>query len=140
MLLAACCCQQAVTMSGYKFTPRAVASPDAPQKPLVRKRARSGGAGWVQIGLTIQLVMLNKQQFVRKLRILTRNHFWDVSRWLAGTYESASDHLDQHKKPVLIRGHKIKWLDFGTTPDEGNLSPHPPPGFCVDESRVQQVH
>ena len=30
-------------MSGYKFTPRAVASPDAPQQPLVRKRARSGG-------------------------------------------------------------------------------------------------
>ena len=34
-------------------------------------------------------------------------------------------HLDQHKKPVLIRDHKIKWLDFGTTPDEGSLSPHP---------------
>ena len=36
-------------MSSYKFTPRAVASPDAPQKPLVRKRARSGGAEWVQV-------------------------------------------------------------------------------------------
>ena len=34
-------------MSAYKFTQRAVASPDAPQKPLVRKRARSGGAEWV---------------------------------------------------------------------------------------------
>ena len=34
-------------MSGYKFTPGAVASPDAPQKPLVRKRACSGGAEWV---------------------------------------------------------------------------------------------
>ena len=43
MLLAASFCQQAATMSSYKFTPRAVASPDAPQKPLVRKRARSGG-------------------------------------------------------------------------------------------------
>ena len=40
MLLAASVCQQAATMSAYKFTPRAVASPDAPQKPLVRKRAR----------------------------------------------------------------------------------------------------
>ena len=30
-------------MSSYKFTPRAVASPNAPQKPLLRKRARSGG-------------------------------------------------------------------------------------------------
>ena len=27
-------CQQAATMSAYKFTPRAVASPDAPQKGL----------------------------------------------------------------------------------------------------------
>ena len=36
-------------MSSYKFTPRAVASPDAPQKPLARKRARSGGAEWVQV-------------------------------------------------------------------------------------------
>ena len=61
----------------------------------------------------------------RILRILTRNDFWDVSRWLAGAYASSSDHLDQHKKPVLIRDHKIKWLDFGTTPDEGSLSPHP---------------
>ena len=46
-------------------------------------------------------------------------------RWLAGAYALSSDHLDQHKKPVLIRDHKMKWLDFGTTPDDGNLSPHP---------------
>ena len=36
-------------MSAYKFTPRAVASPDAPQKPLVRKRAHSDGADWVRV-------------------------------------------------------------------------------------------
>ena len=36
-------------MSSYKFTQRAVASPDAPLKPLVRKRARSGGENWVQV-------------------------------------------------------------------------------------------
>ena len=36
-------------MSAYKFTQRAVPSPDAPQKPLVRKRARSGGAEWVRV-------------------------------------------------------------------------------------------
>ena len=36
-------------MSSYKFTPRAVASPDGPQKPLTRKRARSGGARWVRV-------------------------------------------------------------------------------------------
>ena len=49
MLHSASFCQQAATMSTYKFTPRAVASPDAPQKPLVRKRARSGVAEWVQV-------------------------------------------------------------------------------------------
>ena len=42
-------CQQADTMSAYKFTPRAVASPDAPQKLLVHKRACSGGAEWVKV-------------------------------------------------------------------------------------------
>ena len=36
-------------MSAYKFTQRAVASPDAPQKPLARKRARSEGAEWVHV-------------------------------------------------------------------------------------------
>ena len=36
-------------MSAYKFTPRADASRDAPQKPLVHKRARSGGAEWVKV-------------------------------------------------------------------------------------------
>ena len=36
-------------MSAYKLTPRAVATPDAPQKPLVQKRASSGGANWVQV-------------------------------------------------------------------------------------------
>ena len=36
-------------MSSYKFTQRAVASPDAPQKPLVPKRAHSGGETWVQV-------------------------------------------------------------------------------------------
>ena len=49
MLPAASFCQQADTMSAYKFTPHTVASPDAPQKPLVRRRARSGGAEWAQV-------------------------------------------------------------------------------------------
>ena len=49
MLLAASFFQQAAAMFSYKFTPRAVASPDAPQKPLTRKRARSGGVKWVQV-------------------------------------------------------------------------------------------
>ena len=89
-------------------------------------------------GLTIQHVVRNKQRFVRKLRILTRNDFWDVSHWLAGAYAPSSDHLDQHKKPVLIRDHKMKWLDFGTTPDEGNLSPYP--GFvCMKAGDSESI-
>ena len=49
VFLAASFCQQAATMSAYKFTLRDVASPDAPQKPFVHKRARSGSAEWVQV-------------------------------------------------------------------------------------------
>ena len=49
MLLAASFCQQAAAMSAYKFTQRAVASPDAPQKPLVRKRACSGAVKCVRV-------------------------------------------------------------------------------------------
>ena len=48
-LFAASFRQQAAAMSSYKFMPRAVASPDAPQKPLTRKRARSGDVNWVQV-------------------------------------------------------------------------------------------
>jgi hypothetical protein len=46
---AASFCQQATGMSAYKFTQQAVASPDAPQKALVHKKACSGGADWVQV-------------------------------------------------------------------------------------------
>ena len=62
---------------------------------------------------------------VRKLRILKRNDFWNVSKWLGGAYKSSASHLDQQQTPVLIRDDKIKWLDFGTTPDPENLQPHP---------------
>ena len=36
-------------MNSHHVLPCSVASPDATQKPLVRKRARSGGANWVQV-------------------------------------------------------------------------------------------
>ena len=49
MLLAASFFPQAAAMSSYKFTPQAVASPDIPQKPLTRKRARSGGVKCLQV-------------------------------------------------------------------------------------------
>ena len=45
-------------------------------------------------GLTIQHVVRNKQRFVRKLRILKRTDFWNVSQWLAGAYKSSSSHKD----------------------------------------------
>ena len=41
-------------------------------------------------------------------------------------------HLDHQQKPVLIRDEKIKWLDFGNTPDPENLEARP----CF-EIRVQ---
>ena len=88
-------------------------------------------------GLTIQHVVRNKQRFVRKLRILKRNDFWDVSRWLAGAYKSSAGHQDHLQKPVLIRDDKIKWLDFGMTPDPQNLQPHP--GFVWVKSGYSEA-
>ena len=61
-------------------------------------------------------VMRNKQRFIRRLRILARNDFWDASRWLGGAYVSAGAHPDHNQQPVLIRDEKVKWLDFGATP------------------------
>ena len=74
---------------------RAVASPDAPQKPLVRKRARSGGVKWVQVS------------------------------------------QDHQEKPILIRDDKMKWLDFGKTPDPENLDTHP--GFAWMKSGYSEA-
>ena len=51
VLLSACFWQQAATMSAYKFTQihtTCCCIPDAPQKPLVQERARSG-ANLVQV-------------------------------------------------------------------------------------------
>ena len=75
--------------------------------------------------LTIQHVVRNKQHFVRKLRILKRTDFWNVYKWLAGAYRSSGSHTDHQQKPVLIRDEKVKWLDFGSTPDPVHLQPHP---------------
>ena len=88
-------------------------------------------------GLTIQHVVQNKQQFVRKLCILKRNDFWDVSRWLAGAYKSLAGHQDHLQKAVLIRDDKIKWLDFGMTRDPQNLQPHP--GFVWAKSGYSEA-
>ena len=88
-------------------------------------------------GLTIQHVVRNKQRFVRKLRILKRSDFWDMSRWLAGAYKSSGSHLDHQQKPVLIRDEKIKWLDFGKTPNPENLEAHP--GFVWVKSGYSEA-
>ena len=52
-------------MSSYKFTPRAVASPDAPQKQLMRKRARSGGERWVQVARHVPGSQVKKPRTAR---------------------------------------------------------------------------
>ena len=63
--------------------------------------------------------------------------FWDVSKSLAGAYKSSASHLDQQQTPVLIRDDKIKWLDFGTTPDPENPQPHP--GFVWGKSGYSEA-
>ena len=88
-------------------------------------------------GLTIQHVVRTKQEFVRKLRILKRNNFWNVSKWLGGAYKSSTSHVDQQQTPVLIRDDKIKWLDFGTNPDPENPQPHP--GFVWVKSGYSET-
>ena len=90
------------------------------RKPLKR-------AIWNTVGL--HAVLTTCLKFVRKLRILKRNDFWNVSNWLGGAYKSSSSHLDHLQNPVLIRDDKIKWLDFGITPD--------PSWLCLGEVRVQ---
>ena len=59
----------------------------------------------------------------------------DVSGWLACT--SSAGHQDHLQKPVLIRDDKIKWLDFGMTPDPQNLQPHP--GFVWVKSGYSEA-
>ena len=58
---------------------------------------------------------MHRHECVRKLRILKRTDFWNV--WLAGAYKSSGSHADHQQKPVLIRDEKVKWVEFGNTPD-----------------------
>ena len=71
------------------------------------------------------------------LPLMHHNDFWDVSKWLVGAYKVSTSHLDQQQTPVLIRDDKIKWLDFGTTPDPENLQPHP--GFVWVKSGYSEA-
>ena len=75
VLLSAYFCQAATISTAYKFTPRAVASPDAPQKPLVRKRARFGGVNWVPV---------TRQKCPSKAK----------KPWLAGSQQPACAHKE----------------------------------------------
>ena len=55
----------------------------------------------------------------------------------AGAYKSSGSHLDHQQKPVLIRDEKIKWLDFGKTPNPENLEAHP--GFVWVKSGYSEA-
>ena len=46
-------------------------------------------------------------------------------------------HLDDQRKPVFIRDEKIKWLDFGKTPDPENPEAHP--GFVWVKSGYSEA-
>ena len=63
-------------------------------------------------------------KYVRELKTLKRTDFWDVFKWLAGAYKSEGSHTDHLQKSLLIQDEKVKWLDFGCTPDPVNLQPH----------------
>ena len=46
--------------------------------------------------------------------------------------------MDHLQNPVLIRDDKIKWLDFGISPDPENLQPHP--GFVRVKSGYSETN
>ena len=51
--------------------------------------------------------------------------------------KSSGSLLDHLQAPVLIRDDKIKWLDFGMTPDAQNLQAHP--GFVWVKSGYSEA-
>ena len=79
MLFAASFCQQAAAMSSYKFRPRAVASLDALQKPLTRKRTRSGpqpGYVWLKSGYS-ETIPWRKVGLIKQRNVdLTTDGLW----------------------------------------------------------------
>ena len=55
----------------------------------------------------------------------------------ANAYRSSGSHVDHQQAPVLIRDEKIKWLDFGMTPDPQHLQAHP--GFVWVKSGYSEA-
>ena len=125
-------------MSSYKFTPRAVASPDAPQKPLSRKRARSGGAQWVRVARHVPGSKAKKPRTARSQPpacshkehdILTTAEatafaaqFWDQKMYptKASQHEFLATCIDvdveknvkynNYEKYTIKRGHRTKYF------------------------------
>ena len=96
MVPAAPFCQQAAAVSAYKFTPRAIASPDAPRKPLVRKKARSGGVKWVQSTQNEPGSRAQKPRTGSNLHVLTKNHILSTAEATA----FAAQFLDRKVYPT----------------------------------------
>ena len=48
-------------------------------------------------------------------------HLCQLSVPEVGVLRSSGSHSDHQQKPVLIRDKKVKWLDFGSTPDPVNF-------------------
>ena len=40
-------------------------------------------------------------------------------------HASSSNHLNHQNQPALMWHHKLKWLDFGSTPERSSLNLHP---------------
>ena len=124
MLLAACFCQQAATMSAYKFKPRAVASPHAPQKPLVRKRVRSGGADWVRV--TCQR---SPSKAKRPRTAVCSNLHAPTRRAFVHSAGTARTARAQHAQRAHITG--IKWGFFATIGNILASVDHTTPPQCL---------
>ena len=126
MLLAASFCQQAAAMSAYKFTPRAVASPDAPQKPLVRKKDPQNlqphpGFVWVKSGYSKAIAWRRARLTKQRNVDLTTDGLWamplntgwvPVKAWRLQDWGKLKNYVPIHKQgdvcsngvPAVVEG------------------------------------
>ena len=93
-------------MSSYKFTPRAVASPDAPQKPLSRKRARSGGAQWVRVARHVPGSKAKKPRTARSQPPACSHKEHDILTTAEAT-AFAAQFWDQKMYPTKASQHEL---------------------------------
>ena len=95
-------------MSADKFTPRAVASPDAPRQPLVRKRARSWGRKGVW-DPKVCVPEMARQDF-------PNGKFRFFPRWLLWSGGGGGWSMGGTPPPPMVYGHSHTFLPMGSQP------------------------